>query len=284
MPIRPAPVGPEVSQVADATAACGITSDPSLQSNDGGGGSSLLSGENGTFRDHGGVIIAPARFDHCRSGLRATGKRRAMANKREEQLSQASVAEEEERRQAWIQHYLAEGNYAEARALGWEGTEGLPEWKQYEMQQQAAQDAAIPTMMDLKPVVPLPVAPLPFQERNRSCFPGREADRPYVDGNGVARDLVVHRHGLGELRAVSHSSRPLDKLRPFLVFARQPLVLVPTLANGGPDITLTVNPSCLLYINVYNATRRSSRRRCQKSVQCRTGVGRLRVSESNTNP
>ena len=34
----------------------------------------------------------------------------------------------------------------------------------------------------------------------------------------------------------------------------QPLVLVPTLANSGPDITLTVNPSCLLYINVYNAT------------------------------
>ena len=63
---------------------------------------------------------------------------------------QRVVAEEEERRQAWIQHYIAEGNYAEARALGWEGTEGLPEWKQYEMQQQAAQEAAIPTMMDLE--------------------------------------------------------------------------------------------------------------------------------------
>ena len=34
----------------------------------------------------------------------------------------------------------------------------------------------------------------------------------------------------------------------------QPLVLVPTLSNSGPDVTLTVNPSCLLYINVYNAT------------------------------
>ena len=34
----------------------------------------------------------------------------------------------------------------------------------------------------------------------------------------------------------------------------QPLVLVPSLANSGPDITLAVNPSCLLYINVYNAT------------------------------
>ena len=54
------------------------------------------------------------------------GKRKAVAAKRENQLAQASVAEEEERRQAWIQHYLAEGNYAEARALGWEGSEGLP--------------------------------------------------------------------------------------------------------------------------------------------------------------
>ena len=34
----------------------------------------------------------------------------------------------------------------------------------------------------------------------------------------------------------------------------QPLVLVPTLSNSGPDVTLTVNPSCPLYINVYNAT------------------------------
>jgi len=34
----------------------------------------------------------------------------------------------------------------------------------------------------------------------------------------------------------------------------QPLVLVPTLSNSGPDVTLTVNPSCPLYFNVYNAT------------------------------
>ena len=146
----PCPWDPDVSQGSRSTAACSITSDPSLQSNDGGGGSSLLSGENGTLQIMGGVIIFLLALIIVAQVSRAAGKRRAMANKREEQLSQASVAEEEERRQAWIQHYLAEGNYAEARALGWEGTEGLPEWKQYEMQQQAAQDAAIPTMMDLE--------------------------------------------------------------------------------------------------------------------------------------
>ena len=98
----------------------------------------------------GGVIIFLLALIVVAQVAKTAGRRKAVASKRDDQLAQASVAEEEERRQAWIQHYIAEGNYAEARALGWEGTEGLPEWKQYEMQQQAAQDAAIPTMMDLE--------------------------------------------------------------------------------------------------------------------------------------
>ncbi|DAC54136.1 MAG TPA: hypothetical protein D7I11_05385 [Candidatus Poseidoniales archaeon] len=145
----PCPWDPDVSQGSRSTAVCGITSDPNLQSNDG-GGSSLLSGENGTLQLMAGVIIFLLALIVVAQVARAAGRRKALAAKREGQLAQASVAEEEERRQAWIQHYLAEGNYTEARALGWEGSEGLPEWKQYEMQQQAAQDAAIPTMMDLE--------------------------------------------------------------------------------------------------------------------------------------
>ena len=145
----PCPWDPEVSQGSRSTAVCSITSDPNLQSNDG-GSSSLLSGENGTLQLMAGVIIFLLALIIVAQVARAAGKRKAVAAKREGQLAQASVAEEEERRQAWIQHYLAEGNYAEARSLGWEGTEGLPEWKQYEIQQEAAQDAAIPTMMDLE--------------------------------------------------------------------------------------------------------------------------------------
>ena len=57
---------------------------------------------------------------------------------------------------------------------------------------------------------------------------GREADRPYVDASGVARDLVVHRHGLGRRGWRRTRGRPADKLRPFLVFAR------PT-ARSGPE-------------------------------------------------
>lgn len=146
----PCPWDPEVSQGSRTTAVCGITEDPSLASNDDKEAGSLLSGNGGTLQIMGGVIIFLLALIIVAQVSKAAGRRKAVATKREDQLAQASGAEEEERRQAWIQHYLAQGNYAEARALGWEGTEGLPEWKQYEMQQQAAQEAAIPTMMDLE--------------------------------------------------------------------------------------------------------------------------------------
>ena len=65
----------------------------------------------------GGVIIFLLAFIVVAQVARAAGKRKAIAAKQEDQLAQASVAEEEERRQAWIQHYIAQGNYAEARHL-----------------------------------------------------------------------------------------------------------------------------------------------------------------------
>jgi len=146
----PCPWDPEISEGARSTTVCGITSDPSLQASDEGSGGSFLGSGDDTLVWMGGAIIFLLALIVVAQVARAAGKRKAVAAKQQEQMVQASFAEEEERRQAWIQHYIAEGNYAEARALGWEGTEGLPEWKQYEMQQQAAQEAAIPTMMDLE--------------------------------------------------------------------------------------------------------------------------------------
>ena len=146
----PCPWDPEISEGARSTTVCGITSDPSLQASDEGSGTTLLGSGDNTLVWMGGAIIFMLALIFVAQVARAAGKRKAVAAKREEQLVQASFAEEEERRQAWIQHYIAQGNYAEARALGWEGTEGLPEWKHYEMQQQAAQEAAIPSMLDLE--------------------------------------------------------------------------------------------------------------------------------------
>jgi len=142
------PWDPAFSLAADK-AKCTITVDPNAESEEG-DTSSFLSGENNTLVWMGGVIIFMLALIIVAQVSRAAGKRKAMVANQEKQLAQASIAEEEERREAWIQHYIAEGNYAEARALGWEGTEGLPEWKQHEMQQQAAAEAAIPTMLDLE--------------------------------------------------------------------------------------------------------------------------------------
>ena len=119
--------------------------DPNLQSNDD-EGVSLLSGTTAPCNS-GGVIIFLFAFIVVAQVARAAGKRKAIAAKQEDQLAQASVAEEEERRQAWIQHYIAQGNHAEA--LGWKAQRGCLN-EQFEMQQQAAEDAAIPTMFDLE--------------------------------------------------------------------------------------------------------------------------------------
>ena len=41
------------------------------------------------------------------------------------------------------------GQLDEARALGWTEPAEMPQWKQHEMQEAAATQAAIPTMLDL---------------------------------------------------------------------------------------------------------------------------------------
>jgi hypothetical protein len=80
---------------------------------------------------------------------KASSKRKASAERAEERKMDVAFSEEEERRLAWIDHYVAAGQLDEARALGWTEQQATPEWKQYEMQQQAEADASVPTMFDL---------------------------------------------------------------------------------------------------------------------------------------
>ena len=67
----------------------------------------------------------------------------------------SAFSEEDERRTAWIDYYIANGQLEEARALGWVGdnTNELPQWRQFEIQQQQEQDAAIPTMVNLDDIL-----------------------------------------------------------------------------------------------------------------------------------
>ena len=79
---------------------------------------------------------------------------------RREQVNEAKVnsafSDEDERRNAWIEYYVADGQLDKARALGWveeKPAAELPQWKQFEIEQQETQDAAIPNMVNLDEIL-----------------------------------------------------------------------------------------------------------------------------------
>ncbi len=127
---------------------CAITSDPNAvdQSTD---DSESLMGSSTTMVFMGGAIVLLLGLIFVAQVAKAASKRKSSTARAEERKVNLAFSEEEERRLAWIEHYVAAGQLDEARALGWEEPAALPQWKQHEMAEQAATQAAIPTMMDL---------------------------------------------------------------------------------------------------------------------------------------
>ena len=127
---------------------CAITSDPNAvdQSTD---DSESLLGSSTTMVFMGGAIVLLLGLIFVAQVAKAASKRKSSTARTEERKVNLAFSEEEERRLAWIEHYVAAGQLDEARALGWEEPAALPQWKQHEMAEQAATQAAIPTMMDL---------------------------------------------------------------------------------------------------------------------------------------
>ncbi len=126
---------------------CTILSDPSLQrdtSTDDG----LLGGSNPMMFVE-GIIVFLLLAILVAMGSKAAGQRKAVKDKHDHLALEQAHLEEEERRQAWIQHYLAQGDFVEARKLGWDGSESMPQWQAHQIQEQAAKEAAIPTMLNL---------------------------------------------------------------------------------------------------------------------------------------
>lgn len=128
---------------------CAITSDPSLNIDDGSESTFGLSTDSTAFMAIGGLIVLLLGLIFVAQIAKASSKRKASAERAQEVKMDLAFSEEEERRLAWIDHYVAAGQLDEARALGWTEAAPVPEWKQYEMQQQAAQEGAVPTMLDL---------------------------------------------------------------------------------------------------------------------------------------
>ena len=97
----------------------------------------------------GGSIVLLLALIFVAQLAKASSKRKNTAERAQERQIDLASSEEEERRLAWIKHYVAAGQFDEARALGWTEEQATPQWKQYEMQQQAADEASVPTMFDL---------------------------------------------------------------------------------------------------------------------------------------
>jgi len=127
---------------------CSITSDPNA--NTGGEESGLgFSSDSTTVLVMGGSIVFLLALIFVAQLAKASSKRKSSLDRENERKTDLAFSEEEERRLAWIDHYVAAGQLDEARALGWTEGQPTPEWKQFEMQQQATEDASIPTMLDL---------------------------------------------------------------------------------------------------------------------------------------
>ena len=94
-------------------------------------------------------VIIVAQFS------KTLAKNKSRKERIDEAMVNSAFSEEDERRTAWIDYYVANGQLDEARALGWVGEEPaeMPQWKQFEIQQQKAQDEAIPNMVNLDDIL-----------------------------------------------------------------------------------------------------------------------------------
>ena len=76
-------------------------------------------GSSTTLIFMGGAIVLLLGLIFVAQVAKAASKRKASAERAEERKVNLAFSEEEERRLAWIDHYVAAGQLDEARALGW---------------------------------------------------------------------------------------------------------------------------------------------------------------------
>ena len=150
----PCPWDPEISSGAFGQD-CAIKTDPSINSDN--LDETALGVDTELLTMMGGVIAFLLALIFVAQIAKAAGKKKLGRQRAEEKLTNDAFAEEEERRQTWIEHYVSQGELDKARELGWNGLAlpsqvqdaAIPQWKQHEVDQQTQQDAAIPTMLDL---------------------------------------------------------------------------------------------------------------------------------------
>ncbi len=78
------------------------------------------------------------------------GRRKAAYSRSEDMKVSAMFAEEEGRKQEWIDYYVNQGDTAKAIELGWTAPAAVPQWQQHQQHQDAQVEAAIPQMLNLE--------------------------------------------------------------------------------------------------------------------------------------
>jgi len=150
----PCPWDPEISSGSFGQD-CAIKTDPSINSDN--SEETALAVNTELLTVMGGVIAFLLALIFVAQVAKAAGKKKLGRERADEKLIDDAFAEEEGRRQTWVEHYVNTGELDKARELGWNGLAlpsqvqeaAVPQWKQHEMDQQTQQDAAIPTMLDL---------------------------------------------------------------------------------------------------------------------------------------
>ena len=139
---------PEIWEFQSSGVECGITEDPSKKTEDQSSGGGLLEDSTNLYI-LGAIIafllIAVLIAQVSKQAARRSG--RTLVTEHAMEVMLAERAEEEEaRRLQWIDYYVQTGDLAKAKELGWEDPADLPQWKQHEMAEAAAADAAMPQM------------------------------------------------------------------------------------------------------------------------------------------
>ena len=149
----PCPWDPEIFEGRIGNVKCSITEDPNSESN-------LQSDSNNDDQSSvliylGIAIVALLSAIIIAQFSKTLAKSKSKKEKLEEIMVNDAFSEDEERRGAWIEYYVANGQLDEAKALGWieQSTAELPQWKQFEIQQQQEQDEAIPNMVNLDDIL-----------------------------------------------------------------------------------------------------------------------------------
>ena len=149
----PCPWDPEIFEGRIADVKCSITEDPNSESNL--QSDSNNDGQSSVLIYLGIAIVVLLSAIIIAQFSKTLAKSKSKKEKLEEMMVNDAFSEDGERRTAWIDYYVANGQLDEAKALGWveQSTAELPQWKQFEIQQQQEQDEAIPNMVNLDDIL-----------------------------------------------------------------------------------------------------------------------------------